>query len=85
MSRAGQATGKYRQAYNIRDLENGNQCWADLKDYEIEEYCEAEEGESESADIEDEEEETQSVVYREGDVISYRINKTKNLNLDKNS
>ena len=85
LSRAGKVTGKYQQAYNIRDLENGNQSWVDPKGYEIEEDleedCETEEGESESVDIEDEEEETQGVVYMEGGVISYGINKKENINL----
>ena len=52
VSRAGKATGKYQQAYNIRDLENGNLSWVDIKDYEIEEDleedCETEEGEPEA-------------------------------------
>ena len=52
LSRTGKATGKYQQAYNIRNIENGNLSWVDLKDYETEE------GESESTDIKDEEEET---------------------------
>ena len=54
----------------------------DLKDYEIEEDCETEEGESESAGIEDEEEEeTYGIVYIEGDVMSYGINKKENTNI----
>ena len=57
----------------------------DLKDYQIEEDleedCETKEGESESADMEGEEEETQGVVYMEGDVISYGINKKENTNI----
>ena len=48
----------------------------DLKDYEIEEDCETEEGEDE-----EEEEETQGIVYIEGDVMSYGINKKENTNI----
>ena len=56
-----------------------------IKDCEIEENlekdCETQEGESESAGLEGEEEETQGVVYMEGDVISYGINKKENTNI----
>ena len=85
LSRAGKATRKYQQAYNVRDLENGNLSWVELKDYQIEEdleeYCETEEGDFESADMEDEEEETQGVLYMEGDVVSYGIHKKENTNI----
>ena len=58
LSRAGKATRKYQQAYNIRDIENGTTLsWVDLKDCEIEENleedCETQECESENADLEE--------------------------------
>ena len=57
----------------------------DLKDYQIEEDleedCETEERESESPNMVDEEEEAHGVVYMEGDVISYGINKKENTNI----
>ena len=67
LSKVGKATRKYQQAYNIRDLENGNLSWMGLKDYEKEEDLkkdfETEEGETKSIDMADEEEETQVVMY----------------------
>ena len=80
-NRAGKATGKYKHAYNARELTDD---WVDLKDYDVVEETEeelgADENEQRDHPVEEEEERDEETIYMEGHAISYGRREQSDIN-----
>ena len=71
LSGAGKATGKYSQAYNVHDINDGSISWIDLREFELGEETnretENEEGTSVKGEKEGGQAEIAGMVFREGE------------------